>query len=213
MPDSLDPVLLHVRKAYRLLNAYHGKILSTIPKIAEPFGKEFLRWEAYHQYKGFAANKAIFNNYLGLMPLQLASFLYRPVGKLPMPGEWLLDVHHVGDSALDEVDDDDYDPASLPEPDKAVTRIELYAFLVVEGGGGDWYGLWDNSGYPAGDEPEHDLEIGGEKVWQGTSAGCMVWAFGREWSVADFANEALLTARCREFHGLVDRMAAAALSR
>lgn len=154
MPDSLDPVLLHVRKAYRLLNAYHQRILSTIPKIAEPFGKEFLCWQAYNYYKGFPTNKTIFNSHLGLMPLQLASFLYRPLGKLPMPGEWLLDVRHVGDSAFEDADDDDYDPASLPDPGRAATRIELYAFLVVEGGGGDWYGLWNNSGSPGGDEPE-----------------------------------------------------------
>jgi len=200
-----------VRKAYRLLNAYHQRILSTIPKIAERFDKVFLSWDASNYFKGFKRNKAVFNHYLGLVPLQHAWFLFRPVGKLPMPGEWLLEVDHVGDSAFVEAEDD-YDPASLPEPDKAETHISLYAFLVVEGGSGDWDDLWNNSPYP-GDEPEQDVKIAGETVRQGTSTGCTVWTFGRVWSVADFADEALLLSRCKEFQGLVDRMAAAARMR
>jgi hypothetical protein len=209
MPDSFDPVLLHVRKAYRLLNAYHERVLSTIPRISEYFGKEFQVWMPDLYYRKHKSNKAIFNSALELMPLQCASFLFAPAEKLPMPGEWLLDVKHVGDSAFTE---DDYDPVSLPDPDKAATQIRLFAFLVVEGGGGDWSGLWDNSGYP-GDEPEKDVKIAGETVWQGTSTGCSVWGFGRLWSVADFANEALLNARCAEFQTLVDQMAAAARTR
>src|SRR5208282_5697009 len=112
MPDSLDPVLLHIRKAYRLLNAYHQRILSTIPKIAERLDKVFLRWDAEEYYTGQKVNKAVFNHHLGLMSLQKAWFLFRPMGKLPMPGEWLLEVEHCGDSAFEA--EEIYDPVSLP---------------------------------------------------------------------------------------------------
>jgi hypothetical protein len=209
MADECANVLLNVRKAYRLLNAYHERVLSLIRQLGEQFGERtFEAWDADKKYTGQKWNPQVFEEPFGLNSLQCSHFLFRPSGKKPIPFEWLLDVTHVGDTCFSS---DDYEAESFQPADKAETQLSLSAFLVIGGNSDSWFHVWNNCLYP-GDNPEQDNEIGGQPVWQGTSAGCNVWGFRRTWSVGDFANEKLMKLRCKDFQGDLDRIVAAAQS-
>jgi hypothetical protein len=209
MTDECANVLLNVRKAYRLLNAYHERLLSLVRQLGEQFGERtFEAWDADERYTKQRWNPQVFENPYGLNSLQYAHFLFRPSDKNPIPLERLLDVTHVGDTCFLS---DDYEAESLEPADRAQTQLSLSAFLVIGGGSDSWFHVWKNCLYP-GDKPEQDKEIGGQRVWQGISAGCNVWGFRRTWSVGDFASENLMKSRCKDFQGDLDRVVAAARS-
>jgi hypothetical protein len=169
-------------------------------------GMTFEAWEADDRYTGQRWSKRVFENAFGLNPLEAASFLFRPSDKKPVPFEWLLDVKHTGDTCYWS---DDYEADSLLPAEKAQSEIGLFGFLIVGGSSENWYDVWSNCKYP-GDEPASDKDVAGQRVWQGSAAGCNVWGFGRTWSVADFATEAEVRKRVQEFQTELDQLLIAA---
>ncbi|MGO8867972.1 MAG: hypothetical protein ACLQME_15870 [Alphaproteobacteria bacterium] len=208
MSDDLASVLVNVRKAYRLLNAYHRRIIGTVYQIGDNMKIDFRWWRAEPEHWTRRVSTTLRYDeraYLQLMPLYRARFVFTSSEwHEAEAGQWLLEVCHAGDTDYNP-NIFDYDPIQMKDPEATASELSLSAAIVCSGAGGDWWKLWEEE-CPSLDSVDAQANIRvfeGSRVWFGQPAGFNVRMVTRNWSVTEFADEAALKQRCAEFKSLV----------
>jgi hypothetical protein len=195
MDENIDDILLNVRRAYRLLNAYHRRVLDTVKAIGQRLDGVFYYWTADEYWKVLVWNEAVFAKYWGAIATQKVRFYFISDESFPKAGQWLLEVAHLGDTADDGVPAS-YDPTVLTPAEGSMTAIRLTVAVATFGESASWDVFWAKCKYPW--DAENARKIGGWSVWEGTAAGCLAKVASQTWSVSEFGDDHLIEARCQD---------------
>ncbi|SDJ45153.1 hypothetical protein SAMN04488540_10890 [Ferrimonas sediminum] len=135
--ESMQQALLDVRRAQRLLVAYHQRLLPIIGHVAEALHCRFLSWEPTYHARPGAQNPNPFECWSWEhSPLNDARFLFlsdtvRDVERAT-PEDWMLSVRLVTDSGLEASmlkQHKNWDATEIqPDPDDSHSRLTFVAY-------------------------------------------------------------------------------------
>ncbi len=133
---NLETALCEVRKAYRLLWLFQRRVLDICETIRDSFGVVFY-YVGYHFDK--PTNGSPFKKWSwDMLPMSNISFLFvrhkgeypnKEWANYPMPGDYLLSIHVVPDTALlDCKFEGEPDPMRFSPPNAAGSKLGLYLY-------------------------------------------------------------------------------------
>ncbi|WP_417346938.1 hypothetical protein [Ferrimonas sp.] len=170
---GLQDALSDVRKAQRLLVAYHQRVMPIIETLAERLGCRFHYWQpTHHNAPSHGAIEPFAQWAWDFSPLNDASFLFltqeAEAGQFDGPEAWMLVVRLVTDSGFDRCirqDRTHWDAMQIrPQPHQSETRLDLHAYRmakpVPEDEGVVWWQLFNDEPLPQIWDQGHKMKSG-----------------------------------------------------
>ncbi|TKB50671.1 hypothetical protein FCL40_05860 [Ferrimonas sediminicola] len=170
---SLQDALNDVRKAQRLLVAYHQRVMPIIDTLARSLGCRFHYWQpTHHNPPSHGAIEPFGQWAWDFSPLNDASFLFlteeAEQGECEGPDAWLLVVRLVTDSGFDHCirrERVHWDATQIePQPHASQTRLDLHAYRLIkpvsEEEGVVWWQLFNDEPLPEAWDQGVEMESG-----------------------------------------------------
>lgn len=152
---ELEHALTDVRRAYRLVAAYHRRVYDIVDEFVAAFpDREHYWWEPNVSSKPGSADPFRRSSW-NMLPMVRASFLFLPTGadpNAPKSSQWMLELLLNTDSGFEAPPKGEPDPETFAVAEQCQTTLRAIAWRPTSNTQLNWlHGLWKQAPWPKED--------------------------------------------------------------